>query len=398
MEMPYKDMSISQLEDRAVQDLGRYHEGMKRWVERVRDRTGRAGRFLWSEVSTRGPNIAATAYLLGGLRKMGLFDQIITDEDRREGVAWVTSLHRGNQQYDDPELLGRRSPDWPADKPWPDPSMQEGVNQYSQACLRSYGVDVAEIPPPPPPPGWPQLEDGPEKALEWIKSRPYDKNAWGACSHGMRMARRLLQWHKEGRLPLDPLIEAVRFFYSIQDPETGLWGTADQPLNVRINGTFKLFPLLREALDLPIPYSDRIIDRIVEEFERPDYDEKVSGCDEWDNWYVIALVRPFAPDHRSDLIRRLAAWRISRCLRTFGKPDGGLSFNPDGCATNWIGFDMAPALPQSDVMGPSVLGSAINVCVDFLGLQGRTAWSGVWRMHEPEPEPLLARIRARLGF
>jgi hypothetical protein len=66
---------------------------------------------------------------------------------------------------------------------------------------------------------------------------------------------------------------------------------------------------------------------------------------------------------------------------------------PHECVTNWIGFDMAPALPQSDVMGPGILAGSINVCLDLLGLHGATAWTGKWRMREQQPEELRERIR-----
>ena len=274
--------------------------------------------------------------------------------------------------------------------------MQEGVNQYAQGTLRGFGVDVAELPPPDPPAGWPQLADGPELALEWIRTRPYHEDAWGACSHGMRMATRLLQWHKDGHIAIEPLVEALRFFYGIQDPDTGLWGTPSQPRHVRINGAFKLFPLLRENLDLPIPHADRIIDAVLAEFDRPDYDRTVGACDEWDNWYVVALLAPLVPEHRADDIRRVAAHRIVRTLEIFAEPDGGLSYHPGACTTGWIGFDMAPALPQGDVMGPGILSAGINVCVDLLGLQGRTSWDGTWRLRSPESAALRADIRQRL--
>lgn len=363
------------------------------WVPQLREAPGR---FRWARESTRGANVAATAYLLMGLQRMGIQGRVITPDDTASGIAWARAMHRGNGQYYDPALLDRPTPGWPADKPWPDPAMQEGVNQYAHSTLKGYGVDMAELPPPEPPPGWPQLADGPDAALAWIRSRPYAENAWGACSHGQRLATRLLQWHQAGHMTLEPLLEALRFFYQIQDPATGLWGTPSQPRHVRINGAFKLFPLMREALDLPIPHADAIIDQVLAEFNRPDYDATVGACDEWDNWYVLALLVPLVPEHRREEIRRLAAWRLVRSLAIFSEPDGGLSYHSGRCITGWIGFDMAPSLPQGDAMGPGILSAGINVCIDLLGLQGKTSWTGVWRMRTPEPAPLRAEIMRRL--
>jgi hypothetical protein len=270
--------------------------------------------------------------------------------------------------------------------------MLGGINQYARNVLKNCVEDVEELPPDNPPPGWPQANEDPAEMLQWVRSRPYEKNAWGACSHGMRMATYMLRWFKEGRIPLEPVIDALNFFYSIQDPETGLWGTPDQPQNVRINGTFKLFPLMRENLDLPLPHAGKIIDQIIAEFNRPDYDRTLCGCDEWDNWYVLALALDQAGGHRRREILKTAAWRIRRVLDIFHQPDGGLSFHPDHSTTTWIGFDMAPARPQGDAMGPGILCAGINVCIDLTDLQDATSWTGQWRLRSREKEDIRNQI------
>jgi hypothetical protein len=277
--------------------------------------------------------------------------------------------------------------------------MLNGVNQYARNVLRRcLAQGISELPDAVPPPGWPQPGDDPEKVLEWIRTRPWDRNVWGAGSHGMRMATWLLRWHKEGRMTLDPVVQALNFFYRIQDPETGLWGTANQPQNVRINGTFKLFPLLRDQLDLPLPHADKIIDQVLAEFSRPGYDEAVGACDEWDNWYVMALAVDPAGGHRREDIIRMAGARIERDLDIFSAPDGGLSYWPSRCGTGWIGFDMAPSLPQGDASGLGILVGAINVCVDLLGLQDLSPWTGQWRLRGEarEDEALRQAILERL--
>lgn len=234
---------VDDLKEQAVERLNKSIERIKDWVWKVRAEDQSAGKFRWSVETTRSANIAATAYILGGLKSVGLFDSIITEEDKKEGVAWVNSLCIGNEQYRDPALFDRRTPGWPDNEPWPTPAMQVSVNQYSQNILKTYLGKA--IPPSPPPKGWPQ-SDEPEKAVEWIKTRPWNTDTWGAGSHGMRMATWLLQWYKEGKIPIEPLIQALKFFYEIQDPETGLWGNDKVSKYVRINGTFKLFPLIRE--------------------------------------------------------------------------------------------------------------------------------------------------------
>lgn len=383
------DQSLESLRDSAVAALRKQAAGIGRWLPTVRDAEGRAGRFRWAVETTRPANVGATNYVLGALTHTGLFDRLIRAEDTTAGLAWIDSMDQGGGQFRDPALLDRRTPGWPEDEAWPSPAMLQAVNHYALAVRRRYlGDELEKLGELTPPPGWPQPDDPPEATLEWIKTRPYDRNAWGACSHAMRMATLMLQWHRDGRFGIDPVLEAVRFFYEIQDPGTGLWGTADQPKNVRINGTFKLFPLLREQLDLPIPYADRIIDQVISEWERPDYDERATGCDEWDNWYVVALLRPLVPDHRGDEIERLAAYRIGQTIEVFGRDDGGLSFHPDRSSTHWNGFDMVDGcVNQSDAQGAATLTRGLNVCVDLAGLSDATSWTGRWRHREGAREP-----------
>ena len=52
-----------------------------------------------------------------------------------------------------------------------------------------------------------------------------------------------------------------------------------------------------------------MIDEVMARFYVPDYDEKVGGCDEFDNWYVVLQALPETDAHRSDEIRKMA--RIS---------------------------------------------------------------------------------------
>jgi hypothetical protein len=390
---PIHHTDLDALVTRAVASLHSIGDSLVAWAQQVRATDGAPGRFRWALETTRPANVAASAYLVTGLARMGLFDRVVTPADRQAGIAWVQAMDRGNGQYHDPALLDRPTPGWPAGKPWPAPTMQVSINQYAVNLLKAYGQPVAAAPEPPV--GLPQADD-PWGAVEWIKTRPWTADAWGAGSHAQRMATWLLNWHKEGRIPLEPLIAALRFIYEIQDPRTGLWGSPTLPKYNRINGTFKLFPLIREALDLPLPHAAKIIDEVLAEFYRPDYDATVGGCDEWDNWYVLALALEQVPGYRLAEIKKLAAWRIVRVLEIFRKPDGGLSYAPDACQTHWNGFDMAPKLPQSDVMGPGILAAGINVCIDLLGLHGAAGWTGQWRIRPKEPADLRQTIAARV--
>ena len=62
----------------------------------------------------------------------------------------------------------------------------------------------------------------------------------------------------------------------------------------------------------------------------------------------------------------MAAWRIVRTTTIFRQPDGGWSYSPSGCTTQWNSIDMAPAKRQGDVMGPGVLAAASLVSLFVL--------------------------------
>ena len=400
---PIQRASLDELNERALSALRASMPNMLRWVERMRPADGTPGRFKWALETTRDANVASTSYILGGLKSMGLLDEVITDEDRAAGAEWIESMAVGDGHYRDPALYNRKTPGWPADERWPSPGMLNGLTQYARGVLGTYRGADQPLPPDTPPPGWPQLEDAqndPNGVLDWIRSRPWDTNPWGAGSHAMRMARWMLDWHKDGKVGLDPLIDALKFFYELHDPETGLYGLPDIPTNVRINGVFKVFWLTRVRLDLPLPMADTIIDQVMGELYRPDYDDHVGGCDELDNWFVIYHALGEARVDRRDEIQRMAAHRIARSLGIFAKPDGGLSYSPDECCTNWIGFDMAPAIPQGDAMGPGVIVAAMKICIELAGLTDSSPWpqGELYPTRGQDPEDLRQEIIERLGL
>lgn len=375
-----------------IEWLNKSAKSLRKWVDSVRPADGSRGRFLWAHNTTRPANVAATSYILAGLHKIGAAD-LITDEDKVQGIKWVEAMHIGNQQYRDPALLERRPTDWPADRNWPDAQTLVVINQYAQGVLKNLGLK--NLSPPPPPEGIPPVSEV-ENALDWIKSRPWKENPWGAGSWGMRMATWLLQWYKEGKISIDPFIEALKWFYETQDPETGLWGGKEAGLYQRINGTFKLFVLLQDQLCLPLPYVEKVIDQILFEWARPDYDEHVGGCDEWDNLYVVALAAQHT-DERKEELEKALLHRLNR-FRIFEQQDGGLSYSPGCCGPTWVGIDMAPSIPQGDSLGLGVLSAAVNVCVDLLGLKAESPWTGEWRLRQLEDENLRKDIIKRIGL
>lgn len=385
---------LDSLKQRATDRLIRSADGIRSWIPLVRD--AYPGRFRWAVQTTRDANVAATSYVLTGLKRMGVFDELITEEDKHEGIRWIHSLATGNGEYRDPALVDRKTPGWPEDRPWPDSGMMETNNRYAQNVLAAYGEpDPTDSPPPP---GWPQLEDGPKAAVTWIKNRPWHESSWGSGSWSAKMMRRLLDWHLAGHMSMEPLLESLRFIYDIQDPDSGLWGDPSLPVQNRINGTFKLFGFLRADLDLPLRHAEKMIDRVLARFYESDYDDTAGGCDEYDNWFVVLHALPETHDHRGDEVRKLSAHRISAVLDRYKKKDGGISYDPDVCQTGWVGFDMAPALPQGDAMGLGLITAGVCACVELCGLAEATDWQGHRRLSGRYDRGLMDEIAARLGL
>ncbi|NUP98966.1 MAG: hypothetical protein HUU35_03810 [Armatimonadetes bacterium] len=381
--------------DNALELLNARAQTLREWAETLRPETGERGRFRWARQSTRDANVAASGYMMLGLRNLGALD-LLTAADRAEGTAWVEAMHLGQQQYRDPAILDRRPDNWPADRPFPDPALLQTINQYAQQTLRYLGSGQ-KLPLPDPPPGIPQRHES-ERALDYIRSLPWDTNPWGAGSHAMRMATCLLNWYLQGEAELRPLVEALRWLYAQQSAETGLWGAAETSLHLRINGTFKLFPLLCETLRLPLPHAERIIDTVLEEFARPDYEVGLGACSEWDNWYVLGIAGRYS-QHRREDVRAMAIHRLQR-LTIFETADGGYSYCPGACITAWCGVDMAPAMAQGDCMGLAILGHAIAVCVEVLELAEQTPWRPDYAIAflDPVAPALTDQLRGKLGL
>ena len=383
---------------------------LRAWSAKMRPPDGTPGRFRWAVETTRDANVAATRYTIDALRRAGLLEALWTEEDRAACADWLRSIRSPETgAYRDPALFERRNPEWPEDTPWPTPAMIETVNKYAiDLVIAATDTGEARMPRSEPAPGWPTPKDPPEKILQWIRDRPFETRTWGAGSHSMRMLAYLARWERDGQVAFDLVVRALRLVMERQDPDTGLWGSSRAGRYQRINGTFKLFVLLREILDLPVPHADKIIDQVLEEMDRPDYETGVAGCDELDNWYVLAHALPLAGGHREAEIRDRAAGRIRHIAYAYGKEDGGLSYRTGECQTAWIGIDMAPAKAQGDAMGAHILGAALSVCLDLSGLGDQGAWvsgrgltdsgSSIWELNGEETRDFRRRILDAMGW
>ena len=382
-------LNLEAATDAAVKAILGARERFRGWVEEIRPREGPMGRFHWAVAHTRDASIPSTGYALGAIVMMGLFDEVITDRDRREGTEWIMSHYAGDGQFRDPVLLDRVSPDWPRDKPWPSPAMLESANGYAYASLIKYGAE--DIPARRPAKGLLQSE-GWEGMLEFITTRDIDASPWGEGSHAGRMCNYLVREYRNGEAPLEAILSAVRFLLQKQDPETGTWGRPGLPLHQRLNGAYKLFGFLRCTLDLPLPHADRLLDSGFEYFHRPDHDEHMDSCSEWDALMVMRELQPLTGHYRVEELKKLAAHRIVRIVQLVQQVDGGFSATRSCCTTSFVGFDMAPPILQGDVHA-GIFAQAIGECVDMLGIQERSRVPGMDRQPAKEDADLRRRVR-----
>ncbi|AWP28972.1 hypothetical protein [Paenibacillus sp. Cedars] len=98
----------------------------------------------------------------------------------------------------------------------------------------------------------PEYCDSPEVYAEWLRSVSL-ANSWRGCDRLCNSAPHLMQMTAEQRQLF--LREALSYFASMQDPETGLWGEGAP--YVQISGTFKLLTFYNR-FHVPLPRTTEI--------------------------------------------------------------------------------------------------------------------------------------------
>ena len=374
---------LESFRDDAVDGLNRAAEGFVRWADRVRDAQA-PFRFRWAVNSLRDADVASTSYILGGLNNAGVLDQVLGEEQKTPGAAWIKSLEVGENSYADPSLLAYKPPMWDdAKEAWPPTGAhKEAMNQYARGCLRYYLDEKIDAIQGPPPPDWPQLEEA-DRVLEWIKT--VEPN-WSWIG---RMIRRLMDWHLDGRISIDPLVDCVKYAYTRQDPETGFWGEG-------IQRSFKILISVFEPMGLTVYHADRLIDSVLATVYHPDYDQDLFPCEEFDAFYDIAVAWNHVEGYREEEILKLAAHRISYILDTHLQADEGLASYPDRCIPTWLSWDMAPVEAQADAFGMAIFGAGFSICVDLLGIAVRTGWTGHWRYRHSQDDRQYAALGRKL--
>ena len=375
---PIYQESLEVLTERAVNELNGAAEGIKAWVKEVRPADGSRGRFRWAVEANHAANYVSTSYILEGLDYVGIYDEVITAEDREAGIEWILSTRRPDGSYHDA-------------------AMPEGSRKAVWTLAR-YRDELATGPDPYTSLGkpYPQPHEIEEKAAAWLKTQWDELNPWAAGSRTSRPLLNMLHLYKKGEISIDPLVESLRYLYSIQDPKTGMFGSKKWSMETRINGNMKVFGATQGVLDLPLPYAQRNIDSVLSEMLKPGYDGV--GCSELDKWMVLSEAMRKANGYRKEEVQKLAAHSMIRILRDHRAPDGGLSAGTKSCQTGWGGVSMAPAEFQGDALGLALLSRAVSVCVYILNDQEAGSignWEGN-RGWDPSFRPISKELRDEL--
>jgi hypothetical protein len=361
---PIYKRSLESLQKQAIVDVAACREGLLKWSKKIRPADGTKGRFNWAVKfdSDKPANIISTKYAVGTFGNAGILDEVIDEEDKKAGIAWVKSMEQEAGGYFDPVYsCGSGKVDSSVCKG----GCRGTVNLYAEDLLQIYGVDAEDVALSPPPEGWPQIETA-QWADDWIRMRTWEYDTWAAGANSGRAVYYLYQWYLADKIGIEPLVDAIKEVYSLQDPKTGLWSNRSKSnctLQNRINGTFKVLGTISKQLDLPLFHCEKMV---------------------------------------REEVQKLAAYSISLIKEQYLREDGGLSFYPDYCQHNWLGHQVSPIVLQGDVMGSSVHTYGLTIAVDIAGLNGKVEWSkGNWRENwkarVPDAERKLEALRENLS-
>jgi hypothetical protein len=371
--------SLESLQEKAIVDIEHCRDGLKMWAGSVRAEDGPGGRFNWAvKYNDDMPaNITSTSYSLQAFDRAGIVDELVSEQDKKECIAWLEAMKQPGGNYVDP--VYDKMPEEPSDG-YSDGNFHRVINYYTEEILQIYGADAKEIEEVSPPPSWPQLETA-DTAADWIAKRTWEYDTWRSGDISASVIYFLYQWYLAGKIDLKPLADAVKVVYDLQDKQTGLWTNRSKSncsLQNRINGTFKLMMVISKDLDLPIFHAEKIVDTMIDHMTSETYVGSRSGCDELDNILTLAVGSRSCDGYRYDEVQKIAAWQISLMKELYHRSDGGLSFYPDYGQHNWVGFEITPITLQGDAMGAAVHSLAFSIAIELAGIEEKVKWQNKW--------------------
>ena len=138
-----KDRSFEDLKHEAVERLNETSEGLIEWGHRAKDRNY-PFLFQWQIDAPFNGFTHATSRVMAGLRRAGVLDKVISENDKKLGLEWIRSIYdEASKNYNDPFLLTAKPrlfleasavnrEKTGEDLPWPPTgAVREGLNHYS---------------------------------------------------------------------------------------------------------------------------------------------------------------------------------------------------------------------------------------------------------------------------
>ena len=214
------------------------------------------------------------------------------------------------------------------------------------------------------------------EGLDW--SNPWSAGSWAGAVVFFQHFNRLL-----GDAKAEAIIRAgVDWLATRQDPKTGAWTDGSEtPLNVLINGIFKVWIQAIPRTGLPVQYPDRVIDLCVRGMrESPALSKQADACSIFDVALVLDTALRFT-EHRRDEVAELAAAYLPK-YEPFCRPDGALSYGADGSLAVHGKLALAPVTDQSDAAGTAIHVNGLSLLCSLCGLRDELGWTPTteWRM------------------
>ena len=394
-----KDRSFEDLKHEAVERLNETSEGLIEWGHRAKDRNY-PFLFQWQIDAPFNGFTHATSRVMAGLRRAGVLDKVISEDEKKLGLAWIRSIYdEASKNYIDPFLLSAKPrlfleasavnrEKTGEDLPWPPTgAVREGLNHYSYMSYKLFGGDGEHYLETPE--GWPRRKDAAETLWPWLASfGPVDM----AHSWTGRVLDRAVAWYRDGYIDLEPIKKAILVLYKNQDPKTAIMGAN----HVR---TFKMLITLWECLwDLPIQYPKTMINHHIDMLLSNSWDGEnnegyVNPCAEFDLWYNIGRAMDWVKGYREEEIRKLAAWRALRVIDDFVTGDKGMTTcpipNPERFRLDgyWIVGDGNKS-NTGDAFGVNMFSHALALYNGIIGGGSDTLFTDKWWSNQ-QPDDFL---------
>lgn len=286
--------------DGLLAELDGLFSGLLNWLAGQYDRE--SGGFYYAassrEMAGKRPDIESTAQALNMLERLGLLPSM-PDSVRERMIAFFQGKQDAATGYFFDEDPAMRE----------DEVMVSRAIGYSAGALRKLGGNPLY---PLPRESAPAYMATPETYRAWLASVELS-NSWRGCDRLSCSHPYVKGLPEEDRERY--AAEAFRYFESVQDPVTGLWGEGSP--YVRISGTFKLH-LFYGGFGRPMPREKEMYASILQALAEETAEDM---CYIRNPVHLLSYMRPVMTEGELALMLRATQRNMSQLLR----PDGGFS-------------------------------------------------------------------------